>query len=265
MLVCEYTADKAGAVSFEVTLTRPSGATVTATSDRLRLTGRAAAENGEFPGTSFQMTVTARTEGGSVEVVGDRLLVSGAESATLLVSAATDYNFEDPKTPQTQDLSEACDEALALVNAMDMNTLRQRHVDDFKALYEASALRLTATTSSLPINERGMRASEGTADSGLLLLYFAYARYVFISASRYGGLPMNLQGLRNPLMQAPWLPHPPRKRLLLDRLVGARPEDRSARFPGPPPRQKTSTSCRVGRKLASSWAPRTTRKSPGGP
>lgn len=64
VLVCEYTADKAGAVSFEVTLTRPSGATVTATSDRLRLTGRAAAENGEFPGTSFQMTVTARTEGG---------------------------------------------------------------------------------------------------------------------------------------------------------------------------------------------------------
>jgi alpha-L-fucosidase 2 len=53
-------------------------------------------------------------------------------------------------------------------------------------------------TSALPAVKNGYR------DPELMMMYYEYCRYLLISASREGGIPLNLQGIWNPLMKAPW-------------------------------------------------------------
>ena len=57
----------------------------------------------------------------------------------------------------------------------------------------------------IPTDQRLKAVREGADDPFLTELYFQFGRYLLMSSSRApGNLPANLQGLWNPLMNAPW-------------------------------------------------------------
>ena len=51
---------------------------------------------------------------------------------------------------------------------------------------------------------RSREAQAGAKYPELLLFYFHYCRYIFIASARPGTLPSTLQGVWNPLLDAPW-------------------------------------------------------------
>src|SRR6266851_2794509 len=111
VLVVHQTCDKPGMVSFSATLNREQDSKTEAVApDRLVMSGEAIARDTERHamenkvGAKFYSLLRAVPQGGKVKAEGDQVEVEGADSATLLLVAATDLRGKDPK--------EACEQYL---------------------------------------------------------------------------------------------------------------------------------------------------------
>jgi alpha-L-fucosidase 2 len=157
-------------------------------------------------GMSFELLVQARAVGGEVTGSGARVVVRNADSATLLISAATSFNGAraDP-VRQGRDPSATAASALNAVRNLGIDELRARHLRDYQPLFRRVSLDLGGARDPVaPTPERLKRFAEGGNDPGLVALLFQYGRYLLISSSRPGGLPANLQGIWNDSVRPPW-------------------------------------------------------------
>lgn len=194
-VVVHLTSDKPGKISFTAKLSREADAeTVSVGSDTLEMSGQA--DRGKpTAGTSFRSRVQARAEGGKITNEGGVLKIEGANSATLIIMAATDYRKGDPAKLLEEQASKLKD--LAYVS------LLMPHEKDYQALFHRVSLHL-GEPSKLPTDELVKQAVEGKVDHALLALYFQFGRYLLISSSRPGDLPANLQGIWNERLSPPW-------------------------------------------------------------
>jgi alpha-L-fucosidase 2 len=91
-------------------------------------------------------------------------------------------------------------EADRIINSAIMigyERLKDRHLQDYKELFDRVELQLeyNSELDRLPTNQRLARIDEDHPDNGLMMLYYQFGRYLMISGSRPGGLPLNLQGI----------------------------------------------------------------------
>ncbi|KAM0569691.1 hypothetical protein ACHAP9_004569 [Verticillium nonalfalfae] len=135
----------------------------------------------------------ASDEGGSIEAVGNALVVK-AFSCTLVIAAHTAFRNADPEAAARQDVDNA------LKQSWHELVLRQR--TDYASLFQRLSLRMWPAAHDLPTNER----IEKNRDPGLVALYYNYGRYLLISSSRDSdkALPATLQGIWNPSFAPPW-------------------------------------------------------------
>lgn len=178
----------------------------------LKFAGRIAPEqppveaDQRWNGMAYEAHVRILATGGTVRAEGDdACAISGADAVTLLLGAGTDYIAAPEKAyrgePPTRNLVARLDAATQL----PYETLRARHVTDFGALFKRALLRLPeSTNSALPTDRRLKAYKDGAADPALEALLFHFGRYLFISSSRAGGLPPNLQGLWNANPRPAW-------------------------------------------------------------
>ena len=138
---------------------------------------------------------------GNAVFEGDCIRVKNATDTTLLVSLATGFNGYD-KMPD----GDAKARALAYFdNTAFYDTLYAAHVRDFAALFDRVALELGSERADLPTDVRLKRFQKTPQeDWDLVALLFQYGRYLTISASRPGTQAMNLQGIFNEHLRAPW-------------------------------------------------------------
>jgi alpha-L-fucosidase 2 len=206
VLVIRLTASQPGKVSFHAGVDRPFGATVTTLDgNRLHISGQAAAAGGKYAGVKFDGLLQVIADGGTVSAVDQKLNVAGANSVTLLLTAATDYNFKQQESPLTRDRLDTCSRRITAAAAKSYDRLKTDHVADYTSLYRRSTLEIPgASNVNVPIDRRLQAAAGGGDDPELLSVYYHYCRYILISGSRAGGMPLNLQGVWNPLMIAPW-------------------------------------------------------------
>ena len=148
-------------------------------------------------GIRFCSMLRASAVGGTVEVVGEYLVVKNADQATLTWTAATTYRVEDPV--------EECRRVLDAASLPERE-LWQAHLQDYQTLYNRARLTLAADSAleALPTDARLARVQNGEEDLGLVALYFAFGRYLTIASSRPGSLPSNLQGVWNGQLQPAW-------------------------------------------------------------
>lgn len=119
---------------------------------------------------------------------------------TVIVSLATSYI--DYKSMPTAD-------AKARVlryfdNVKPYKVMLSDHIADFSSLYNRVHFELEGSRSDLPTDKRIKNMNKKGDDYGLVALLFNYGRYLTISASRAGTQAMNLQGIWNTHMRAPW-------------------------------------------------------------
>ncbi|WP_336744135.1 glycoside hydrolase family 95 protein [Paenibacillus sp. y28] len=159
----------------------------------------------EGRGISFGMELQAVVDKGRVEASGGRLHISGAGTVTLLLTAATSFNgFDQDPARNMRDPEALCGEWLAQAGMLGWESLKQRHIGEYSALFKRVDLRLGSAQRDLPVDERIQAVKDGADDPALAALFFQYGRYLLISSSRPGSQPANLQGIWNDKMRPPW-------------------------------------------------------------
>ena len=181
-------------------------------------------------GETFEGRMVVLTEGGEVEINGAAsslsveyqgggpgqtpkysaqgvpyLRIAGARKFTILVSLATNYKMDCTVGWKGKEPKVRNQRILGAAQKLDYTSLRKRHKDDFSSLFDRQKLKIgKATTSDLPTDERLAQYRKNADDLGLEQLMFQYGRYLMISGSRPGNLPMNLQGIWNNKVCAAW-------------------------------------------------------------
>ena len=191
VMTFRFEASRKNAITFQARMERgPRGSYSTRYAD----TVEALESNGLLmagqTGVGFSAGLYAVNEGGTIEIMGETLLVTGASAVTLVFSAATTF-----REGNTRDAVLSC---LKRAGAQSWDSLRDAHVAAFRQFSDRVDLRLgNGGSDELPTDRRLERHHSHGDDVGLAALYFDFGRYLLISSSWPGSLPANLQGIWN--------------------------------------------------------------------
>ena len=166
----------------------------------------------DYYGVLFENRLRVVINGGRIGKNGDSLTVEGADSATVYFTCATNYRLTsevftepDPKQklagyPAPTELVDSLIES-AVIKGYD--TLRARHIADYRALFSRVTLNIDEPIPDETTDElvNGYRAGERYPYLEVLLYH--YGRYLMISASRTL-MPTHLQGIWNAFTDSPW-------------------------------------------------------------
>ena len=197
VIVMRLSADQPGKISFNAALSSPQDVTV----DGLVMTG----VNGDAQGIEGKLTFQVRAEllisGGKKIQKADGVRVENADSAVILIAAATSYKrFDDV----SGDPAAITKKQIGAVKGKSFEQLLADHVAEHQRLFRRVSLDLGGDEAAqLPTDERIKRFPDAD-DPQFAALYYQYARYLLISSSRPGTQPANLQGLWNDSMDPPW-------------------------------------------------------------
>ena len=155
-----------------------------------------------YNGKGMRFTAIAHIEtDGKVSIQNEKLTVSNATDTVLTICIAT--SFIDFKTMPTGDHDALCREALRQATKASFEDRKAAHISDFSGYYNRVSLSLDLPASSLPTDER-IRSKDKSDDLALAVLLFNFGRYLTIAGSREGSEAMNLQGIWNEEVFAPW-------------------------------------------------------------
>jgi alpha-L-fucosidase 2 len=208
VIVVRLTCDKPGQVTFTARLDSPHPGTQTlvvgkvlALRGQLREYMNKQTKEKRLSVLKFEARLGWQAQGGKVEVAKDGLDVKGADSATLVLAAATSFkNFKDVGA----DPKQRCDDAIKSLRARSYEVLRKEHVDDHRRLFRRVEFDLGTTEAiKQPTNQRIENFAQQD-DPQLVALYFQFGRYLLIASSRPGSQPANLQGIWNDQLEPPW-------------------------------------------------------------
>ncbi len=177
----------------------------------------------ENKGMFFDARLSVQTNG-KVTAANGTLRIEDASEVVLLLAAGSSFNGYD-KSPSRQganaaeraqhDLRVASEIAAAVTrarapydsaaNSRGFEALRDRHVKDYRTLFDRNTLRLDGDPAKekLPTDQR-IAAFRDSGDPALAALCYQFGRYLLIAGSRAGTQPLNLQGIWNDQIIPPW-------------------------------------------------------------
>lgn len=155
---------------------------------------------------------------------GDCVVVDGSREVTLYVVSATSFNgYDKDPVREGRHYKQLADARLRRLVAVPYQQLLNRHMNDYKSIYNRVKLTLAPLSSpqggknhpdgnTSPFGEDGRGldevlreyVDESLFNPELEALYFQYGRYLLISCSRTPNVPANLQGLWNESILPPW-------------------------------------------------------------
>ena len=180
---------------------------------QLTMTGHATGDAQE----SIHFCTMIRVEtDGETTASDSSLTITNAKQAILYIVNETSFNGFDkhPVMEGAPYLENAANDLWHTQN-YSYGQFYDRHLADYKAIYDRVKIRLSSETSQ---TSRTSRTSVTRNTSDLLKaytddggqnryieeLYFQFGRYLLISCSRTPGVPANLQGLWTPHLWSPW-------------------------------------------------------------
>ena len=230
VLVYAAKTDKEGGITADIALTPYHNVNYSVSGNTIIMSGTLA--NGEkFEGRAMVQvkggTATVKGQAGDVEVTYNHppkakdamkpdyktnnmpyIHVAGADSVVVLVSLATDYKMDYAARWKG---GNPADKNIAILNAASaksLKELREAHRADYKQYYDRLCIDLgksPANVAKLPTDERlDAYRKHGKPDPELEATIYQYGRYVLIAGSQPGNLPVNLQGIWNDKVHAPW-------------------------------------------------------------
>lgn len=174
----------------------------------LLLTGQWTNDGTERPWTAdvrepgMHFAIGLRVLDGTAEFAGGKLVVSGKESVSFILAAATSFrNYRDITADPVAQVRERLESAAAFSFA----ALRTRHLEDFTPRMSRVLLQIgSGNAHDKPTDERLAEVIRGGEDPGLEALHFQYGRYLLLSSSREGSQAANLQGIWNEDIAPAW-------------------------------------------------------------
>ncbi len=151
---------------------------------------------GSEDGIRFASYIKVLHNEGTVSPYGSFLECKGCDEVVVILSALTSYRCDDYMVRVVNDVDMAA--------RLSYAELKQRHITDYTSLYNRASIDLGGKEINAPTDKRLEAYKNGGEDDKLVALYWNYSRYLMISASREGTLPMNLQGIWNKDMWPAW-------------------------------------------------------------
>ena len=215
VIVVQLKASKRDALSFAVAFDSPLQSKVFTVSEHEGISGKvnelaAVVDGAEHEGIKAGLKAECRIMVEADGKVGrglDKIMVDNATTATLYITAATNFvNYKDV----TGNPVKKNNQTLAAVKGKAYQQLLKRHEKAYKEQYDRVNLTLgpagktagVVAAASLPTDQR-LAAFDGS-DLGLVALMMQYGRYLLISSSQPGGQAANLQGVWNDKPYAMW-------------------------------------------------------------
>lgn len=153
-------------------------------------------DNGILEGVAKVKVVTD----GKVKHADGKISVEDATTATLILSAATNYIDYKTVTGKPQDIT-----STVLKNIIGYDQVKKTHIADYQKLFSRFHIDFPINEDSfLPTDERLLKFKDTSDDPAFLALYVQYARYLLITSSRPGTHPANLQGKWNDKLKPSW-------------------------------------------------------------
>jgi alpha-L-fucosidase 2 len=158
-------------------------------------------QEGIKAGLKAECRVMVETDG-DVERGTDKLSVDDATTATLYITAATNFvNYHDVSGNPVRKNNET----LARVKGKPYKLLLANHIKKYQEQYNRVSLSLPKSANSGMATDQRLEAfADQPTDLDMVSLMMQYGRYLLISSSQPGGQPANLQGVWNDKMNAPW-------------------------------------------------------------
>jgi alpha-L-fucosidase 2 len=220
-LIIKISADKAGCVSLNASMSSPLKSISFIENDLVILDGECPkdsspnyddksypeySDNPAEQGIAFRGVLKVINCGGSVKSEGDTICVRDADSVVLVFIADSSFNGYD-KHPrlESKEYKEPLYKRIKELASLDFDKALDEHISDFSSLFDRSELDLgTDNKESVPTDKRIIDFADGVSDLGLYTLLYNFGKYMLISGSRVGSQPLNLQGIWNDLIDPPW-------------------------------------------------------------
>jgi alpha-L-fucosidase 2 len=140
-------------------------------------------------------------ENGDVKLENNKCNVTGADSAVLLLTSATNYvNYNDTSGDPQARVKKYIEEAAK----KSFDDILTGHIQAYQQMFNRVSLDLgTTDAAKLPTDQRLKNFAQSN-DPQLAALFFQFGRYLLISSSKPGTQPANLQGLWNESIDPPW-------------------------------------------------------------
>ena len=211
VIIVQLKAGKKGALAFDVDFTSPLQAQVFTVSSHEGVKGSVnelaavvdgADHEGIKAGLKAECRIMAEADG-KIDRGADKLSVTDATTATLYITAATNFvNYHDVSGSPVKKNNQT----LASIKGKAYKKLLDAHLKKYREQYDRVYLDLPsqAKGAALPTDERLAAFEKDPSDLGMVSLMMQYGRYLLISSSQPGGQPANLQGVWNAQVNAPW-------------------------------------------------------------
>jgi alpha-L-fucosidase 2 len=193
-LVIRLSADKSGSLDFTVRLSRQGNkATIRTSGNEIDMNEHV----GNGTGVKMFSRLKLLADGGTTVTGGDSIRVEKANSATIFLTAATDYFGGDPSLITRSHVDS--------VSCRPYSEIKKDHITDYQSFFKRVDLDLGSGDGNYFTTDARLNAMQnGYVDTDLLELYYQFGRYLLISSSRKGGLPANLQGIWADGLHPPW-------------------------------------------------------------
>lgn len=156
-------------------------------------------------GMPFETKVSLKLSDGKITYKDGVIYIAEAKDMVILNTSATAYTLTHPSY-KGNDYKSANKSILQRWESTTFDNLKNEHITDYSNLFDRVSLSLgiSPEIDDIPTNERLNIYFNGFEDPGLEILYFQYARYLMISASRPNTMTMHLQGKWNHSTNPPW-------------------------------------------------------------
>jgi len=206
VVVVKLTASKAGQLNFSAGLSHPSPV-IFAKEDNgtLSMQGQSKDHEGIKGQVKLASLLNVSTSGGSLTQGDNRIVVSNADSALILVSMATNFvSYKDISANALARSREYLAQAKQHFANGQYAARKTAHSNFYQAYFDRVTLDLGKSEFSQEPTDQRIRLFASRHDPELTSLYFQFGRYLLISSSQPGGQPANLQGLWNHRQDPPW-------------------------------------------------------------
>ncbi len=198
VIAIKLTANKKGALSFTARLNREKQYDyVKKTGENTLVMGGRAGGNG----VDFALGAQVHNVGGTAQIIGQHIVVQNACEAVIYMGTATSF-YE-----KNCDLSKHLADKLKAFGLDDYYEVRGKHIADYSAIFSRVNFKLLDgkdEKENMPTDERIKLVQNGQEDVFLQGILYQYGRYLHISSSRNGNLPMNLRGIWNHEFAPAW-------------------------------------------------------------
>lgn len=201
VVIMQITSDKQGALNFTADYVSPLKHSVSTKKGKLILSGKGADHEG-VPGViRLENQTFIKTTDGKVKTSDNKISVSDATTATIYISAATNFvNYNDVSANEHK----RADAYMKAALKKPYEKALADHIAYYKKQFDRVTLDLGTSKEAQEETHLRVKNFKNGNDVSLAVLMFQFGRYLLISSSQPGGQPANLQGIWNEKLQAPW-------------------------------------------------------------